>query len=177
MPSGKTHDALTFLLVGPVLAVGYAIARDPLPAVVVSAGFLFGGIMFGPDLDTLSKQYSRWGTFRFLWFPYQKFFPHRSRWSHGLIFGTLLRVIYFAGALTVVTFAAAYILATYRGGDLPRIAEFTEAWRAIGLFVRTNLGDHALAAAFAGTWLGAASHTFTDMAVSYIRTGRTGEYL
>ncbi len=161
----------------PVYAAAYVYSRDPITAGAVASAFLFGGIMFGPDLDILSKQYSRWGTFRFLWFPYQKFFPHRSRWSHGLIFGTFFRVVYFAGAVTLATFIAAYLLATYRGADLPRLVEFTEAWRSIGTSVRSNLGDDVLAASFAGLWLGAASHTLTDMAGSFVKTGRVGEYL
>ncbi|MBK7707732.1 MAG: metal-binding protein [Acidobacteria bacterium] len=177
MPSGKTHDAVTFLFIVPVFAVAYLFTREYVLPSVVATAFLFGGIMFGPDLDTLSQQYSRWGTFRFLWLPYQKFFPHRSRWSHGLVFGTFFRVVYFAGAATVITFIAAYILAVYRGGDLPRMAEFADAWRSIGTSVRSNFGDHSIAAAFIGVWLGAASHTLTDMAGSFVRTGRIGEYL
>jgi len=172
MPGGTTHDAVTFLVAAPVFAATFVLTREIPMSVLVTVAFLFGGIMFGPDLDTLSKQYSRWGPFRFLWFPYQKFFPHRSRWSHGLIFGAFLRVVYFTGAATLATFIAAYAIASYLGGDLPRIAEFLEAWRAIGTHVRTNFGDAAIVAAFVGTWLGAASHTLTDMAGTFIKTGR-----
>ena len=32
-------------------------------------------------------------------------------------------------------------------------------------------------AVFVGMWLGAASHTVTDITVTYIKTGRTGEVL
>lgn len=174
MPSGNTHDALTFLFLAPIYAAAYVIVREPIQPAVVTGGFLFGALMFGPDLDTASSQYTRWGTFRFLWFPYRKFFPHRSRWSHGLVFGTFIRVVYFAGAVTLATFAAAYVIATYRGGDLPRFAEFAESWRSIGVWARSNLGDHSLAAAFAGLWLGAASHSLTDIAVSFVKTGRRG---
>ncbi len=177
MPSGKAHDAISALLAAPVFGATFAYFREPSIPAVLTVGFLFGAIMFGPDLDTHSQQYTRWGTFRFLWFPYQKFFPHRSRWSHGLIFGTFLRVVYFAGAVTVATFGIAYFLATYRGGDLPRIVEFMDAWRSIGASVRSSFGEPALFSAFVGVWLGAASHTLTDIAVSYVKTGRTGEYL
>src|SRR5947208_3323060 len=68
-------------------------------ACLATATMLFGGFMFGPDLDIQSKQYTRWRIFRFLWFPYKVMFKHRSRWSHGIIFGTLIRVLYFTGML------------------------------------------------------------------------------
>lgn len=177
MPNGKTHDAITFLFVAPVFAATYSITKDLPISAVITAGFLFGGMMFGPDLDTMSKQYVRWSIFRFLWFPYQAVFKHRSRWSHGLIFGTLFRVIYFMGALTLFSFFLAYVLATYTGGDLPRLIEFTQTWREIGEYIRTNIGEYALPSAFIGLWLGAASHTFTDMAGSFVKTGRITEFL
>ncbi|HEY0429543.1 MAG TPA: metal-binding protein [Pyrinomonadaceae bacterium] len=177
MPSGKTHDAITFLFVAPVFAAAWKITESVPLASTITVTFLFGGLMFGPDLDTVSKQYSRWGFLRFLWYPYQTFFKHRSRWSHGLVFGTFLRVVYFIGVLTIVSFVAAYILAVYTGGDLPRLVEFTKTWQQIGDYVRTNLGEYAFVAVFTGLWLGAASHTLTDMAGSFVKTGRVTEFL
>lgn len=177
MPSGKTHDAITFLFVAPVFAAAWRITGNTAIAAVITGAFLFGGLMFGPDLDTMSKQYTRWGVARFLWYPYQAFFAHRSRWSHGLVFGTLLRVVYFMGALTLVAFAAVYCYATYTGGDLPRLAEFTKVWIDLGDYVRLNIGEYFLPSIFAGLWLGAASHTLTDMAGSFIKTGRITEFL
>src|SRR5438552_13226225 len=102
MPSGRTHDAITFLLAVPVAAGAFAMSRSLSMSAVVAAAFVFGGLMFGPDLDTVSRQYSRWSVFRFLWFPYRSFFKHRSRFSHGLIFGAFIRVVYFLGAISVV---------------------------------------------------------------------------
>jgi uncharacterized metal-binding protein len=177
MPSGKTHDAITFLFVAPVFAAGWKITGNTATAAVVSVAFLFGGLMFGPDLDTMSKQYTRWGILRFLWYPYQAFFAHRSRWSHGLIFGTLLRVIYFMGVLTLVAFAAVYGYASYIGGDLPKIGEFTRVWLDIGEYLRTNIGEYFLPSVFIGLWVGAASHTLTDMAGTFVKTGRITEFL
>jgi uncharacterized metal-binding protein len=177
MPSGKTHDAITFLFAAPVFAASYSVTKDVPTSSVVTGAFLFGGLMFGPDLDTMSKQYVRWSLFRFLWFPYQKVFKHRSRWSHGLIFGTLLRVIYFMGALTLFSFLLAYVFATYTGGDLPRLMEFTQSWQSIGGFINKNVGEYALPSAFIGLWLGAASHTLTDIAGSFVKTGRISEFL
>jgi len=164
-------------LTAPVFAAAWKAAENVPLATVVACAFLFGGLMFGPDLDTVSKQYSRWGVLRILWFPYQVFFKHRSRWSHGLIFGTLLRVVYFMGVLTLLSFLAVYVAAFYTGGTLPDLMEFTKAWTSIGEFVRVNFGDYAFLSLFAGLWLGAASHTLTDMVGSFIKHGRIMEFL
>src|SRR5687768_5925045 len=116
MPSGATHDAITFLLAVPVGIAAYAFTGDAPLLIVMAAAFVFGGIMFGPDLDTKSKQYSRWGPLRLMWFPYRTVFKHRSRWSHGLILGTLLRVVYFLGVVSIFLFAIVYFIAMLSGG-------------------------------------------------------------
>lgn len=177
MPSGKTHDAVTFLFIAPTFAATWYVAQSLPIALIVAVCFTFGGLMFGPDLDTHSKQYTRWGFFCYLWYPYQAFFKHRSRWSHGLIFGTLLRIVYFMGVLTLLSFFSAYALAIYAGGDLPNLMEFVRVWTAIGDYVRADLGENALVSIFIGLWLGAASHTLTDMAGSFIKHGRVMEFL
>ncbi len=177
MPSGKIHDAVTFLFVAPTFAAAWQFTRSLPLALIVTAAFTFGGLMFGPDLDTHSKQYTRWSIFCYLWYPYQVFFKHRSRWSHGLIFGTFLRIVYFMGALTLLSFFAAYLLAFYAGGELPNLLEFTKTWRNIGEYVRADLGEYAFLYAFIGLWLGAASHTLTDIAGSFIKHGRIVEFL
>jgi uncharacterized metal-binding protein len=177
MPSGKTHDAVTFLFAAPVFAAAWKLTESVSLASIVTFTFLFGGLMFGPDLDTVSKQYARWSVFRFLWYPYQVFFKHRSRWSHGLVFGTFLRIVYFMGALTLFSFLVSYIYIAVSGGELPTLFEFTKAWSSIGEYVRANAGEYAFPAAFIGLWLGAASHTLTDIAGSFIKTGRVSEFL
>ena len=177
MPSGKTHDAVTFILAPPTFALAYAATGNVAISVVVTAAFLFGGLMFGPDLDTFSKQYSRWSILRFLWFPYRSFFKHRSRWSHGLIFGTFFRVVYFMGTLTLVAFVVSYGYTAYAGGKMVGIDEIAQAWNQIGRFTRDNFGENFLLLTFLGLWLGAASHTFTDMAGSFIKTGRVAKFL
>ena len=177
MPNGKTHDALTFLLVAPVAAISYVLTTDVSITVVVTSAFVFGGLMFGPDLDTVSCQYSRWFFLRFLWFPYRSFFKHRSRFSHGLIFGALIRVVYFLGIISLIAFVAAYIYATYSGGKLLGIEQIGDVWRPIGSFTRDRFGQNFLIMIFVGLWLGAASHTFTDIAGSFVKTGRVAKFL
>lgn len=177
MPSGKTHDAITLILAAPAFAVTYAATKDLSSSMVVATAFIFGGVMFGPDLDTVSRQYTRWLVFRFIWFPYRRIFKHRSRFSHGLIFGALGRVIYFMGVLTLTAFFAAYVYGAYSNGKLPNLLDLASIWQPIGEFIRASFGKHFLSAIFAGLWLGAASHTFTDMAGSFIKTGRIAKFL
>ncbi|MFZ1701233.1 MAG: metal-binding protein [Pyrinomonadaceae bacterium] len=177
MPSGRTHDAVTILLAVPTFVAGYVYAQNPVSGGVIGAVFLFGGLMFGPDLDTVSRQYSRWSVFRFLWTPYRWCFKHRSRFSHGLIFGALLRVVYFLGILTLAAFLGALVWTSIYGGKAPTFAELAHVWQGIGEFTRANLGDNFFLFAFLGLWLGAASHTFTDVIGSYIKTGRIAKFL
>ena len=172
MPSGKTHDAVTFLLAAPTFGVAYVASGHIRFACLAAAGFLFGGLMFGPDLDTVSKQYSRWRFLRILWFPYRSFFKHRSRWSHGLMFGTLLRVVYFMGVVTCVVFLILYMAAGITGGELPSAPGVLKAWARLREFSDAVLGRYGLIGLFVGMWVGAASHTFTDIAGTYVKTGR-----
>jgi uncharacterized metal-binding protein len=177
MPNGRTHDALTMLLAVPAFGVGFAVTHSLSSAVVVAVAFVFGGLMFGPDLDTVSRQYSRWGPFRLLWFPYRSFFSHRSRFSHGLVLGALIRVVYFMGVLTLVLYLSAYIYASFSGGRMIGLFDTAHVWQPVGEFARHWLGDRFLLLSFAGVWFGAASHTFTDMAGSFVKTGRVIEFL
>lgn len=172
MPSGRSHDAITILLAAPAAVITYAVTRDLPTAVIFAVAFIFAGVMFGPDLDTKSKQYSRWGPFRIIWIPYRTVFRHRSRWSHGLIFGTLFRVVYFVGVATLIAFAA-FAGYEYAGsGNLPSIAAFTRGWESIGAIAGARSTIEVIVIILAGMWAGAASHTLTDISITYIKTGR-----
>lgn len=176
VPSGKTHDAITLILTVPAAMAAYAITGNITASATVAGAFAFGGIMFGPDLDTVSRNYSRWYFLRFLWLPYRWCFKHRSRFSHGLILGALLRVVYFMGLSTLLVYAVAVIWSSIAGGKAPAFNDLTVVWQKIGEAIRANLGDNFLLLIFFGLWFGAASHTFTDMAGSFIRTGRRGKF-
>jgi uncharacterized metal-binding protein len=175
MPSGRTHDAITFLLAVPTCAVAYSFTGNALSACVIGAAFVFGGLMFGPDLDTVSCQYSRWRFLRFLWVPYRHFFKHRSRFSHGLVFGALIRVVYFLGVISLVALAIAFATAVI--GRENTSAAIANGWHNAGTFVRRNFGADFPVVVFLGLWLGAASHTFTDLAGSFVKTGRIAKFL
>ncbi len=76
------------------------------------------------------------------------------------------------GAMTLLSFIITYILTAYSGGTVPNLIKFAETWRQIGEYVRANFGGNIFAAAFVGLWLGAASHTLTDFAGSFVKHGR-----
>ncbi|HLL72193.1 MAG TPA: metal-binding protein [Pyrinomonadaceae bacterium] len=172
MPSGKTHDAITLLLTVPTFVAAWGVTGSVLLASVTTCAMLFGGLMFGPDLDIQSRQYTRWGVFRFIWWPYKVMFRHRSRWSHGIIFGTLIRVVYFAFMLSVLALAAIYFRAFLIAHAPPDYSELLRAWHAIEAgAMMPGTGRYAALAALAGLWWGAASHTLTDVAWSVLRKG------
>jgi uncharacterized metal-binding protein len=170
MPSGKTHDAITMLLAVPTFVAAWGVTGSVALASVVTAAMLFGGLMFGPDLDIQSRQYTRWGVFRFVWLPYKWMFRHRSRWSHGIIFGTLIRVVYFVSVLTLVSAAAFYLYMSYVVGKPPDFAEYLRAWRGFEAGLRWQGAFKQLTlATLAGLWWGAASHTISDVTWSVLR--------
>lgn len=102
MPSGKTHDCITLWSLPFVASVTFGLTKNGNLTLIVSGAFLFSGLMFGPDLDLHSLPYMRWGPLRWIWIPYQKTLRHRSLWSHGLIVGTTLRLLYLASWLGVL---------------------------------------------------------------------------
>ena len=173
MPSGKTHDAITLLLAVPTFAAAWGVSKSVPLAIVTTCAMLFGGFMFGPDLDIKSRQYTRWGPFRLIWLPYQMIFRHRSRWSHGMIFGTLIRIIYFAFMVGFIVSAAIYLRAVFiAGGALPDWSDVGRAWQAINASIGLhNFSKSTLWAILAGLWWGAATHTLTDVAWSILRKG------
>ena len=104
--------------------------------------------------------------FSIFWFPYRSFFKHRSRFSHGLIFGALIRVIYFLGVVTLAAYLLAFVWTRHMsGGSCSGFGDFADVMATDrGIIVRSTLARIFLLLVFVGLWLGAASHTFTDMA-------------
>jgi uncharacterized metal-binding protein len=171
MPSGRTHDAITIILAAPTFFAAWGLTGSLALALLATGAMLFGGFMFGPDLDIQSRQYARWGIFRFLWLPYRMIFRHRSRWSHGIIFGTLIRVLYFTLVLALIVAAGVALRAVLVNGPVPTLEEILQAGRVIEASVRESVGEHAGWAVLAGLWWGAATHTLTDVAWSVLRKG------
>lgn len=167
MPSGRTHDRVTLWSLPVVAAIAFERTRSSNLTLLVAGGFLLGGLMFGPDLDTYSRQYQRWGILRWIWLPYQKSIRHRSPLSHGLLLGTAIRVVYIAiwvallGAIAISLSAVArqlsgedriwHVLASQ---DIKGMA----AW--MGRSLQSNLSQWF--ALLVGLELGAMSHSLCD---------------
>ena len=171
MPSGRTHDRITLWSLPVVTGATIAITRNSQHALLVASGFLFGGLMFGPDLDIYSRQFQRWGWFRWLWVPYQKCLRHRSFWSHGPIIGTVVRVLYLTAwcILFAILAGAAYLLVTGQWhsattsetGFLTKLLTGDETSRG-----KNPVSVSDAIALFVGLELGALSHSLSDYLVS-----------
>jgi uncharacterized metal-binding protein len=169
VPSGKTHDYITLLLAAPTAAITYYFTRDWALVAVATAAMVFGGLMFGPDLDIQSRQYTRWGPLRFLWWPYKVALSHRSRWSHSIMLGTLIRVVYFLIVITLVLVASLAIRDLYVNHSSVSAATFTEAIARVWEIVSPIKRGYMIAA-FAGLWVGASSHTVSDVLGSFFKS-------
>jgi len=109
MPSGKTHDISSIALL-PILLIGlYYLKLETLPIILIIIGYLFSSFMFNGDLDINSRPYNRWLWLRIIWLPYQGFFSHRSIWTHGIIIGTVVRLLYISPILIPITTYFNYI--------------------------------------------------------------------
>lgn len=102
MASGKTHDKVTVIMSPFVAAIVFLInlsfnSEIVSSTIVTSLGvvvYMFGGYMFSGDIDVKSRETNRWGPFKFIWYPYQKLFSHRSIFTHGFILGPIIRLLY-----------------------------------------------------------------------------------
>ena len=94
MPNGKTHDIITYLTTPIVGIMGYVITSDIKTTLILMSTYFFASMMFNGDLDTNSRPYNRWFVFKMIWIPYQLLFHHRSIFTHGIIIGTIIRIIY-----------------------------------------------------------------------------------
>ncbi|BAQ60309.1 uncharacterized metal-binding protein [Geminocystis sp. NIES-3708] len=104
MSSGKNHDRITWICLPLILTIFLVFTKRFDFSFLASLGFLFSGLMFGPDLDIYSIQYQRWGFLKFIWLPYQKTLKHRSFFSHGFIIGTIIRICYLSFILLIFFF-------------------------------------------------------------------------
>ncbi|MGV2830198.1 metal-binding protein [Myxosarcina sp. GI1(2024)] len=157
MPSGIVHDRITFWVLPWIGGGTYLLTENGELTLILAAGFLFSSLMFGPDLDIYSLQYRRWGVIRFIWLPYRQLFRHRSLFSHGLVLGTFIRIVYL---LLIVGFAAIFIVAISQ-----LIWGFEWNWQQFVLNIFTIIKTKYFsetAAIFAGLELGAINHSLSD---------------
>jgi uncharacterized metal-binding protein len=167
MPSGRTHDRITLWSLPAVAGLSFSLTRNGNLTLLVATGFLFGGLMFGPDLDIHSRQYQRWGWLRWIWQPYQQNLRHRSFLSHGPLIGTALRVFYLASWIAALWIFAAATGKLFWGWHWN--------WHSAGAAVAQSFQQHYTEwiALFAGLELGAMSHYLSDWGGSAYKRFKT----
>jgi uncharacterized metal-binding protein len=167
MPSGATHDRITLWSLPWLVGCSYALTGDGELTLIIAAGYLFSGLMFGPDLDIYSRQFKRWGKLRWLWLPYQKMLTHRSLLSHGVIIGTTLRLLYlgtFCGFIAIIGIAIIQLI----GGFDWNWQEFA---KKVSKCLAIDYRQQAIAL-FVGLELGAISHSVSDWTKSIYQRGQ-----
>lgn len=170
MPSGRTHDRITLWSLPLVAGTGLILTRSGNLTLLMSGGFLFSGLMFGPDLDIHSRQYLRWGWLRWIWIPYQRSLGHRSFLSHGPVVGTLLRVAYLAGMIGWVVVLGTTVALLGWNIQLN--------WLQVRQTAEQALQDYSAEGffLFIGLELGAMSHSLSDwIGSSYKRFKKQGK--
>jgi len=179
MPAGRVHDRITLWSLPLVTGYSFWQTRNGTTTLLVAAGFLFGGLMFGPDLDIRSCQYRRWGWLRWIWIPYQRL-RHRSLLTHGPIVGTILRLVYLSAWIAGLAFMGIVIWSMAQ-----QIQGNVEQWQTITPHYAGSLGQLAWRslAHYPAGWLalciglelGAMSHSLSDWTESaYKRVQQNG---
>ena len=138
MPDGRTHDKITSITTPVVGIVSYIVTKDIKTTAILMSTYLFASLMFNGDLDMPSKPFNRWWLFKMIWIPYQIMFNHRSIFTHGLIIGTVVRILYL--------------------GIIPFIILFLKG----NLDILLNINLQLLFLIFIGLELGSAIHTISD---------------
>jgi len=83
--------------------------------------FLLANVYMSPDIDLWNSRATKvWGCLRFVWAPLSWAVKHRSRKSHSILVGTLIRLAYLLNLVWIVTTAAIYLVA----GTLTAFAGF-----------------------------------------------------
>lgn len=157
MPSGRTHDRITFWSVPLVSGIAYFLTQNGKLTLILAGGFLFSGLMFGPDLDIYSVQYKRWGWFRWIWIPYRSAIRHRSQLSHGLLIGTILRLLYISLIILILSGMVAAIAYFFGYVNFQSVINSQKPFP-----VWNQTYTQALLALIIGLELGAMSHSISD---------------
>ena len=160
MPSGKTHDRITLWCVPWIVLLAARLTQHWGYTFLVVGGFLFGGFMFGPDLDVWSIQSKRWGWLGWIWRPYRNSLRHRSWMSHGFLAGTLVRLSYLCLWILLGTLLVLEVTNTSGRTHI--------TWGELGQSIRQVFGQYwrVWLAIATGIEIGAMSHSISDWLVS-----------
>ncbi|MEW5818869.1 MAG: DUF2227 family putative metal-binding protein, partial [Cyanobacteriota bacterium] len=104
MPKGKTHDHIAVLSIIPTFCFGLIFFKDISLASLLTLATILTAFYLGPDIDTASSSYYRWGLLRWIWIPYRRIIAHRSILSHSFILGPLIKLIYLSFILVLLLF-------------------------------------------------------------------------
>ncbi len=157
MPSGVTHDRITIWILPWIVGVTYCLTRNGELTLILSGGYFFSGMMFGPDLDIRSLQYKRWGIIRGIWLPYRRVLKHRSIFSHGFIIGTCVRLVYL---FLIIACISIFVVAIAQ-----LIFGFSWNWQDFAqqqLSLSIDKYPQETIALFIGLEIGAMSHSVSD---------------
>jgi uncharacterized metal-binding protein len=168
MPSGRTHDRITLWTVPLISGIAYFLTQSGKFALILTGGFLFSGLMFGPDLDIYSVQYKRWGWFRWIWIPYRSAIRHRSQLSHGLMIGTVLRLLYISLIIVILSGIIAAIAYFLGYMNLQSVMDSQKQFP-----IWNPSYTQALLALIIGLELGAMSHSISDWIGSAYKKNKT----
>lgn len=158
MPSGKTHDRITWICLPLVGLASWWLSHDLATCLSTSGSFVFAGLMFSGDLDVKSVQYKRWGWFRWIWIPYQKGVSHRSPLSHGPVLGVIARLTYLSLWLLLGFWLWIQLATWAQQQTLAQQSYQLMEQAAAAFYQHPGLWGGALA----GLWLGGLSHTLAD---------------
>ncbi|NEQ95293.1 MAG: metal-binding protein [Cyanothece sp. SIO2G6] len=160
MPAGRIHDRITLWGLPVIVTATLSRTGSTEITLAVATGFLLGGLLLGPDLDTRSIHYKRWGWLRWIWWPYRHYIRHRSPLSHGPLLGTTVRVCYLLGWLLMLG-CVGVALAN-------ELLQLGWTWNQMGDRLHALITHHWLAwvALAIGLELGAISHILADWSLS-----------
>ena len=105
MPNGNVHNLSIMALAATLPAATLAAGVLPTGRALALAAGCLSGLLLSPDLDidhgNISYKIVRdsvgclpGALWKLFWWPYARLIPHRSLLSHGLLVGTLLRLLY-----------------------------------------------------------------------------------
>lgn len=129
MPSTKVHDRITLISAVAIAPLTLAVPSENrwISSTVLTGSHLLSGLLFSCDLDIQAVEYRRWGPLRYLWLPYARMVLHRSWLSHSLVFGPLLRLLYFALAVDLLVLLIA-LVGYSAGGGLGWLDQWHRFW-------------------------------------------------
>lgn len=164
MPSGKTHDKIAIISIIPIIFIAiklFGINTKPMYLYGISS--FFSQFMLSPDLDVKSSQHKRWGLLKFLWLPYRLIFKHRSRFSHGLIFGPVFKIAYIIAVIAFLYFSFCFFIEyNYNISILPYFL------KSLNIFLKQNMSFYFIPLT-AGVFTGTLIHTLSDKIFSFFK--------